>query len=94
MMMTHPDDPDYNITDSAAAGTALATGVKTYNNAIGVDKNGKKVKSVLEEAKQQGKSTGLSPRLKLTTPLQPHMAPTMNHGKTWTKSPTAIWMTR
>lgn len=42
MMMTHPDDPDYNITDSAAAGTALATGVKTYNNAIGVDKNGKK----------------------------------------------------
>ncbi|MCI4169112.1 alkaline phosphatase PhoA [Bacillus spizizenii] len=59
MMMTHPDDPDYNITDSAAAGTALATGVKTYNNAIGVDKNGKKVKSVLEEAKQQGKSTGL-----------------------------------
>ncbi len=59
MMMTHPDDPDYNITDSAAAGTALATGVKTYNSAVGVDKNGKKVKSVLEEAKQQGKTTGL-----------------------------------
>ncbi|NRF36998.1 alkaline phosphatase, partial [Bacillus velezensis] len=26
MMMTYPDDPDSNITDSAAAGTAMATG--------------------------------------------------------------------
>ncbi|MCY7948124.1 alkaline phosphatase [Bacillus atrophaeus] len=59
MMMTYPGDPDYNITDSAAAGTALSTGVKTYNNAIGVNKNKKRVKSVLEEAKEQGKSTGL-----------------------------------
>ncbi|UZD75098.1 alkaline phosphatase [Bacillus siamensis] len=59
MMMTYPDDPDSTITDSAAAGTAMATGVKTYNAAIGVDKKGKRVKSVLEEAKQRGKSTGL-----------------------------------
>ncbi|MBT2574005.1 alkaline phosphatase [Bacillus sp. ISL-51] len=59
MMMTYPDDPDSSITDSAAAGTAMATGVKTYNAAIGMNKKGQRVKSVLEEAKQQGKSTGL-----------------------------------
>ncbi|MFD2617952.1 alkaline phosphatase [Terrilactibacillus laevilacticus] len=47
------------VTDSAAAGTAMATGVKTYNGAIGVDANQKAVKSVLEYAHQAGKATGL-----------------------------------
>ncbi|QVV78189.1 alkaline phosphatase, partial [Serratia marcescens] len=32
--------PDY-VTDSAASATAWATGVKTYNGALGVDVNGK-----------------------------------------------------
>ncbi|BBP88149.1 hypothetical protein BsIDN1_17670 [Bacillus safensis] len=44
MHKTYPDDSKSNITDSAAAGTAMATGKKTYNNAIGVNKNGKKLK--------------------------------------------------
>ncbi|WP_419180520.1 alkaline phosphatase [Bacillus salipaludis] len=56
--MTYSDDPKHNVTDSAAAGTAMATGVKTYNSAIGVDRNGLPVKSVLEAAKEKGKSTG------------------------------------
>nr|WP_231510789.1 alkaline phosphatase [Bacillus sp. UNC438CL73TsuS30] len=56
--MTYSDDPKHNVTDSAAAGTAMATGVKTYNSAIGVDRNGSPVKSVLEAAKEKGKSTG------------------------------------
>ncbi|WP_329602711.1 alkaline phosphatase [Terrilactibacillus tamarindi] len=47
------------VTDSAAAGTAMATGVKTYNGAVGVDANQKAVKSVLESAHQIGKATGL-----------------------------------
>ncbi|MFB7142395.1 alkaline phosphatase [Gottfriedia sp. NPDC056225] len=47
------------ITDSAAAATAMASGVKTYNGAIGVDENKKSVKTVLEMAKNAGKSTGL-----------------------------------
>lgn len=47
------------VTDSAAAATAFASGVKTYNGAIGVDKNKKTVKTVLEYAKEAGKSTGL-----------------------------------
>lgn len=47
------------VTDSAAAGTAMATGVKTYNGAIGMDENQKPVTSVLELASKAGKSTGL-----------------------------------
>lgn len=46
-------------TDSAAAGTALASGTKTYNNAINVDNNGKQVIFVTLVAKEQGKATGV-----------------------------------
>jgi len=48
------------ITDSAAGGTALATGVKTYNSAIGVDKDKKSVQSIAEMAKQAGKKVGVT----------------------------------
>lgn len=48
------------VTDSGAGGTALATGHKTYNGAIGVDADGKPVKSILELAEEQGKATGLA----------------------------------
>lgn len=47
------------ITDSAAGGTALATGTKTYNGAIGVDESGNEVKSILELAAENGLSTGV-----------------------------------
>lgn len=50
---------DNYITDSAAGGTALAAGVKTYNGAIGVDMNKNPVKTILEEASGKGLSTGL-----------------------------------
>lgn len=50
---------DQYITDSAAGGTALATGVKTNNGAIGVDPDGKPVKSILEIAAENGLATGL-----------------------------------
>ena len=36
---TNPNDPKENVTDSAAGGTAFATGYKTYNGAISVDNN-------------------------------------------------------
>lgn len=49
---------DY-ITDSGAAGTAIATGVKTYNGAIGVNADTIPSKSVLEYAEENKKSTGL-----------------------------------
>lgn len=50
---------DNYITDSAAGGTALSSGVKTYNGAIGVDKDKNPVKTILEEAEEKGLSTGL-----------------------------------
>lgn len=57
--MTHPEDPNQNVTDSAASATAMAAGIKTYNNAIAVDNDESEVKTVLEAAKEKGKSTGL-----------------------------------
>ena len=50
---------DNFITDSAAGGTALSAGVKTNNGAIGVDANMKPVKTILEEAEENGLATGL-----------------------------------
>ncbi len=93
MMMTYPDDPDSNITDSAAAGTAMATGVKTYNAAIGVDKKGKRVKSVLEEAKQRGNPPDLSQLRRLPTPPLRHSEPITNPERTWMRSQAATLMT-
>jgi alkaline phosphatase len=48
-----------SVTDSAAAATALATGVKTNNGVIGQDPKGQRLKSILEAAREIGKSTGL-----------------------------------
>lgn len=52
-------DPETFITDSAASATSYATGVKTFNGAIGVDANGDTVTNVAELAKAQGKSVGV-----------------------------------
>lgn len=46
-------------TDSAAAGTAMSTGHKTYDAGIGVDANGKSVRNISEDFEAQGKSTGV-----------------------------------
>jgi alkaline phosphatase len=50
---------DNYITDSGAAGTALATGNKTKNGAIGMDSQGNRLKSILEIAEEHGLATGL-----------------------------------
>ncbi len=50
---------DNFITDSAAGGTALATGTKTYNGAIAVDPEKKPLVTILEEAEKNGLATGL-----------------------------------
>ncbi|MBN1481615.1 alkaline phosphatase [candidate division KSB1 bacterium] len=46
-------------TDSAASGTALSTGSKTYNGAIGVDTLRQPLKHLFEVAEEKGKSTGV-----------------------------------
>ena len=47
------------ITDSGAGGTALSAGVKTKNGSIGVDVDGKPVKTILEMAEDKGLATAL-----------------------------------
>lgn len=47
------------VTDSAASGTAMACGIKTYNGVIGIDKNNAHQPSILELSQKKGYSTGL-----------------------------------
>jgi alkaline phosphatase len=46
-------------TDSAASSTAMVTGIKTYNGALGVNKNKKNLKNIVEYAEDKGLSTGV-----------------------------------
>ena len=48
------------VTDSAASGTALATGVKTYNNGLGVDPDHRPVNSICVWAHAKGFGTGVA----------------------------------
>ena len=48
-----------SVTDSSAGGTALSTGIKTYNGAIGVDIDKKAVPSVAHRAKKAGSKVGV-----------------------------------
>ena len=49
-----------SVTDSAAAGTALATGKKTYNSAISVGEDKNQIETVAEKAKKAGKKVGVT----------------------------------
>lgn len=59
LVQTDPDDPSEPVTDSAAGATAFASGVRTFNGAIGVDTDGRPVPTLLERARAAGKATGL-----------------------------------
>jgi len=47
------------VTDSAASGTALSSGVKTFNGVLGLDKNYNPVKSILEICRDKGYMTAI-----------------------------------
>lgn len=49
-----------SVTDSAAGGTALATGSKTYNHAISVDQQKNALQTVAEKAKKAGRKVGIT----------------------------------
>lgn len=55
--LTKAGKPDY-VPDSAATGSAWATGTKTYDNAVSVDINGVPQPTLLELAKARGLKTG------------------------------------
>ncbi|OMJ07102.1 Repressible alkaline phosphatase [Smittium culicis] len=50
---------DSFVTDSAAGAVAFASGIKTYNNALGVDRNGVPVGTNMEAAHRLGYKTGV-----------------------------------
>ena len=47
------------VTDSAAGATALATGNKTTNGAVGIDRYGNNVENLIEYANKKGMKTGI-----------------------------------
>lgn len=57
---------DTLVTDSAAAGTALATGYKTNNGMISKLPDGKTVETLIEEAETKGFATGIITSTRLT----------------------------
>ena len=54
------------ITDSAASATAMATGHKTYNAALGIDSAGHAFRSIMHDARAHGKATGMVVGCELT----------------------------
>jgi alkaline phosphatase len=64
LMKTHSSNK--KITDSAAGATAFASGIKTYNGAIGVDADRNVVPTILEIAEANGLKTGLIASSSLT----------------------------
>jgi len=58
LLLTHAYGSDY-ITDSAAATTALSTGVATRNGMIGMGPDSLNHETVLERAQKRGKKTGI-----------------------------------
>ena len=59
LISTHPAPVSGYVTDSASAATALFSGIKTFNGAIGVDSNNKPVESIADRAIKKGKKIGV-----------------------------------
>lgn len=59
---------DFAVPDSAAAASALATGVKTNNRAVAMDPAGKPLASILALAQEAGRATGIVTTGNLTDP--------------------------
>ena len=63
------------VTDSAAAGTAIACGAKTDNGKIGIDPKGKRLESVAEVAKKKNYKVGI-----ISTMVINHATPASFYG--------------
>lgn len=57
--LTRTYSANNRVTDSAASGTALATGYKTNNGWLGLTPDGTRVESIIAKAEQQNYATGL-----------------------------------
>ena len=59
---------DFAVPDEAAAATTLATGVKVNNRSIGLGPDGKKLRSIIDLAREKGRAIGLVTNARLTDP--------------------------
>lgn len=50
---------DFAVPDDASAATALATGVKVNNGSVAIDPNGRPLQSLLDLARERGRSVGV-----------------------------------
>ena len=66
----HTNNIDGGITDSAAAATAISTGIKTVNGNLGVDRDGNRLACVSETLRDAGRKIGI-----LTTVSLDHATP-------------------
>ncbi|MCX7641539.1 MAG: alkaline phosphatase [Elusimicrobiales bacterium] len=62
----YPVNSKYYITDSAAAGTAIACGKKTLNGRICIDEKGNRLESIAYRAKKNRKSVGIITNTRIT----------------------------
>lgn len=69
------------VTDSAASGTALASGVKSYNGAMGVDTDTIPVYSIASWAKDAGKLVGVGSSVCIN-----HATPAAQYAHQWTRN--------
>ncbi len=60
---------DFAVADSAAAATAIATGVKVKNGAIAMEADGKPLVSIVDLARQSGRAIGLVTNGKISGPV-------------------------
>jgi alkaline phosphatase len=60
------DNADSTVTESAAAATQMATGVKVLAKSVGIGPDGKILKTILEMANEKGKATGLVTTSRIT----------------------------
>ena len=59
---------DFAVPDEAAAATAMATGVKVNNRSIGMAADGRKLRTIIDLARDQGRTIGLVTNARLTDP--------------------------
>ena len=79
MMSTLSADPSSFVTDSAAAATAIATGVKVHNGMVAVDPRLQARTTILELAKQSGRSAGLVSTCQITDATPAAFAAHVSH---------------
>ena len=65
-MSTVSADAASFVTDSAAAATAIATGVKTINGSVSIDLDGQERTTILELARDSGRSVGMVSTCQIT----------------------------